>query len=362
MIGIIFSQKKLQRIVSGIERVENIGYYYQLAHLLETDLLFFSLNRVIFAKGLVRGYLYSPKIAALSPMFCEIPQVNLLRTFVKKPDNFISLTKLAKITKIRFINLVPDRDKAKINRFLKKNKNIAKHIPKTENLKINNIDKYLQLYPKILIKPKDGAKGERIYTIEKRNKNYVVKYIFKGRQLSKKLSPIDFQEFCHKTFIFPANYLVQPWIVFKKYEGNKFDIRTSVQKTKSGGWQVTGVVARIAKKNGIVTNVAQGGKAISFQQLRTKVGVINEKELYNLSLNVARSIEALYPAAADLGLDIAIDEQNKLWFLEVNFCDERYAYRDSGNLEMWFEVYKHPVEYAHSLTYSRMNPLHFLWR
>jgi hypothetical protein len=59
--------------------------------------------------------------------------------------------------------------------------------------------------------------------------------------------------------------------------------------------------------------VAQGGRAVLFKDI--------------------------HPSTADIGLDIAIDKNHKLWFIEANYCDERYFYRESSDFDMWQASY-----------------------
>ncbi|WP_376768681.1 YheC/YheD family protein [Paenibacillus foliorum] len=48
------------------------------------------------------------------------------------------------------------------------------------------------------------------------------------------------------------------------YEGRPFDLRISVQRDASGEWQLTGIVAKIASKKTLLTNIAQGALFIDW--------------------------------------------------------------------------------------------------
>ncbi|WP_339061695.1 YheC/YheD family protein [Tepidibacillus marianensis] len=70
------------------------------------------------------------------------------------------------------------------------------------------------------------------------------------------------------------------------------------------------------------------------------------KEIRNAGIEIAQTLEKLCPHIADLGIDIGIDKNNHLWIIEVNFFDEKAAYRESNQYKMWFDSYRFPFEFA----------------
>lgn len=346
MIGYIFPPNKLKRIAAGFEKTENIAYYYELAEKNKVDLLFYSLRQIDISQGNVKGLLYFHQEKKLEEHTVSIPKVNLVRTILRNKSFYEQLKELEKKEQRIFINLIPERNKYVINQFLSSKQDIRSFIPSSELLSFDNLKRFLKEKNKIIIKPINGALGNRIMAIEKNQGKFIVRYMVKKKLIRKEIPQKELDKFFQDRFKNPNTYLLQPWIDFKTFENAKFDIRTSVQKDKKGKWQVTGIVTRVAKKDGIVTNVAQGGRAVSFAELKNTLAVDPLKQINQLSLKIALALEELYPATADLGLDIGIDEKNHLWFIEANYADQRYAYRESNDLDMWYNTYKTPFEYA----------------
>lgn len=345
MLGIIFSKKKLARIQEGTEKNENIHFYFKLAETNKVMLFFYSIDNIDYQSRKVEGLLYSIEDRKLLRETVNIPKVNLLRTIIEEKYYHV-LVELKQKYQIDFINLVPHKNKYYLLHFLLLNNKISPNIPDFTRLSYKNLICFIDLYGKILIKPINGSRGNKIFVFSKENNHYIVDYIYKKNQQKKIININHLYKYYKSHFPTPSLYYIQKWITFTNYEGKKFDIRTSVQKNKNGKWIVTGIVVRIARKDCFVTNIAQGGNAMSFDKIKPLLKNDAEINIKKLSINIAKAIENLYPSIADLGLDIGIDDKNKLWFIEANYYDEKYSFQLSNNLDMWFASYKHPFEFA----------------
>lgn len=346
MIGLIFPIKKLKRILTRKESLENVQFYYDLASEYKVDLLFYSLKNIDFDNNLVDGYHFSFKAQSLENELIKLPKINIVRTILRRKQTYYKLKQLEQKNSIQFINLIPERNKYKIYQFFIKNDELKQYTPDTALLTYKTMNDFLSLYNKIIIKPINGYLGERVYFIEKQTENYFIKYTRNKKQFTDKISNKELSDFFQDHFQHNSLYLIQPWIHFKKYKDKIFDVRISIQKNVIAKWEITGIVTRIANGSSIVTNVAQGGKAIPFADVACILEADSQEKINQLSLKVAETLEKLYPSTMDLGLDIGIDEENNLWFIEANFCDQRYAYKLANNHNMWLTTYRVPFEYA----------------
>lgn len=347
MIGILIATTKIERMKNGSEKKENISFYMKLAKQYKIDLMFYSPYSLVNFKARIEGYVFNHEKEQWKIENLPIPKINMIRTIIQDPSILLSMRKLEEEGVI-FMNKTAGRNKDKMIHFLKETE-LRSYVPETLPLTFNNIVSSLEWYKAIMIKPVHGSMGERIVKIDKQKDHYEVQYIYR-RQHHRKVVKNHSQLFmlCNRLFQNPKGYILQPWISFMKYEESPYDIRTSVQKDQDGEWRVTGIVARVAKKDGIVTNVAQGGRAVPFYKIEPFLSYDKKEELYKFSLDLARQIEIYNPYATDLGLDIGFDDAGKLWFIEANYCDERYAYRESGDLDMWQKSYEVPFSYAYA--------------
>jgi glutathione synthase/RimK-type ligase-like ATP-grasp enzyme len=354
MIGIIFSSVKLKRIIAEKERYENANFYIRFAEENEVDLFLYTIKSMTRTKNKVLGYRYLHQEKKFIPEKNDIPKVNLIRTVIRK-IGYDQLKEIEEKKQVLFTNLVRGRDKYRIYKYLSCIKSVNDHIPETETLSYENIESFLKKFHHIVIKPVSGAMGKKICVVERSQRRYVLNYTYKGKNIKKEIPIKRFPAFLKRNFPFFSAYIIQKYIPFQTYEGEKFDIRTSVQKGKDDHWRVTGIVTRVAGKDGIVTNVAQGGRVVPFKEVNCTLAPETKSKVYDFSLNIAKELENLYPSLIDLGLDIAIDRQGHLWFIEANYCDQRYAYREAKNLDMWEASYRTPFEYAYAEYIKIMN-------
>jgi glutathione synthase/RimK-type ligase-like ATP-grasp enzyme len=347
MIGIIFNPSKLYRIIKQRESYENVQFYYDLAEDNKVDLFFYTVKGISGGKE-VKGYLYQYQTKKIISTKIEIPKVNILRTILKGNRMYHNLKKKEQKYNIQFINMTSGRNKFRLYQFLRENENISKYLPDTERLSFKNLIRFIKEYNRVIIKPINGALGEGISSIEREEGGFLVHSSRYENQQERRIKSNQLYRFYKKFFDKPYLFIVQRWIPFKTYQGEKFDLRTSVQKDKEGVWQVTGLVSRVASENGIVTNIAQGGRAVPVKDIYPHLKENIDKKIKQLAIEIASELEKIYPSTADLGLDIAIDEDHKLWLIEANYCDERYSYRESNDLDMWQASYKFPFEYAYA--------------
>lgn len=347
VIGIVFSPARLRRLSENKEEKENIQYYYDLSKEHRVNLLFYCL-RDIRADG-VEGYYYDHEQEKLEFVSTNVPKVNLMRTLARYEDRIRLLRELENEGKAKFLNLIPTRDKLKVYRHLAQCKRIGDRIPETDILSLGVLHRYLQKYGKVIIKPNGGAFGQKVMQISRNERNFFVEYMISRRYYKMVVAPNKLPRFYKKIFKNPSSFVVQQWVDLCRFEGGKMDIRVSVQKNKEGVWGITGNAVRVAPLGGIVTNVAQGGRVISYKDVKDSLPGCVDESLSDLSFEIAEQLEKLHPSVTDLGLDIAVNSEGKLWLIEANFFDERYSFRESKETDLWFASYRNPFEYAYSL-------------
>lgn len=146
-------------------------------------------------------------------------------------------------------------------------------------------------------------------------------------------------------------YLVQERIPLAEVEGRPFDMRVTVQRGWGGEWAITGSFAKLAPTGGFVSNIARGGAAVHGRSaLESVFGGEKASDIQmaisSLGLWVARSLDLNLPGLADLGLDIGITGDGRLYFIECNGRDQRYGFQKAGLTQTWKDSYNRPMGYA----------------
>jgi hypothetical protein len=120
-------------------------------------------------------------------------------------------------------------------------------------------------------------------------------------------------------------YQIQQGLNLIQIGGRPVDFRALVQRDESGQWSITSIVGRIAGERHFVSNLARGGTlstvagALARSNLYAGLHAFAQAKLRRCALDVAKGIETQIDAHfAELGIDLAVDTDGKVWLLEVN--------------------------------------------
>ncbi len=192
---------------------------------------------------------------------------------------------------------------------------------------VKNIDvfhKFMAFHRKVVFKPIDGRKGKGIYFISKAGKtNYEVRKDSENSVYSKsQLDELIRGQLSTGTFI------MQPYIQSVTKSGQVYDFRLHVQKDGEGKWVITTVYPRIAPFGSIIPNINNGGftnylDPFLEQEFKEQAYDIR-RMLEHFSLALAQHLDEIQmvkfgEVIDEIGIDIGLDEQQKIWMYEVNW-------------------------------------------
>lgn len=197
-------------------------------------------------------------------------------------------------------------------------------IPSISITSIETLFDFMSQHPTVVFKPIDGHKGQGVTFIEKYANHYLVKY--SGQQFSYTQTQLD--DFVQQR-LKERQYLAQPYINSRTQKGIPFDLRLHVQKNGQGEWIINLMYARLSRSQSIVvTNLSSGGSRIPIDRfLRNEYpnsAESRKKQLENFALQLAKHLDDLQlenhgERLDELGIDIGIDQNNKIWIYEVNW-------------------------------------------
>lgn len=145
-------------------------------------------------------------------------------------------------------------------------------------------------------------------------------------------------------------FIAQQGLSLKKVEGRATDLRALVQRDRSGEWRLTGVGVRVGARSGVVSNLHAGGRATKIDVLvskpdrRIKAEAL-EKRIEELVLKVAETLGRQH-LLGELGIDLGLDTDGRLWVIEVNLRPGRATFRQAGLIESWRRSGRAPLEFA----------------
>ncbi|MGF9967081.1 YheC/YheD family protein [Bacillus rhizoplanae] len=179
----------------------------------------------------------------------------------------------------------------------------------------------IKRYKKVIIKPRSGHQGGGIVLIEKHGTNH-----YKINEAGI-LSTIDEKQLLNliSNKIQEPDYLVQRFISSQTKSGLVFDFRLHVQKNGEGKWVITSIYPRIGRFGTITSNMGSGGYS-AYLDIFLKTEFDNswydiQRYLEQFALSFSNHFDSLYDNESldELGIDVGIDENQKLWLFEVNW-------------------------------------------
>ncbi|WP_066320408.1 YheC/YheD family protein [Bacillus sp. FJAT-29814] len=306
------------------------------------DFIYFTYHDVDFNKKIVKGLVYEQGIWLAKQT--EIPAVIINSC---NPKNNKQSMIMERLKRHAVFTSYPVGNKIKVYRKIKKAKTFAAYlIPSIVVNSENDLYSFLEKHSAAVLKPLSGNHGKRIYFINKINDMYkwtdgLNEQFYKKEELKALILQV----------IVKQKYLLQPFIECKTKSGLTYDFRLHVQKNGTGQWEKTLIYPRISGNSKKVSNISSGGYRGELDPfLKAEFGEDSLKmkqTLEEFALTFAAHFDSLYPNPFDeLGIDIGVDQQQKLWIFEVNWRP------GSNNRE--FEVGKRLIPYCRFLAAKKM--------
>lgn len=184
------------------------------------------------------------------------------------------------------------------------------------------LEKFLEDYDFIFLKPNAGNKGNRIYVIEKEHHGFTLSFYNHKQKVSHVCNSIDdILQICFRV-VTGRPYIIQQGIDIPKYARSRFLIRTIAIDDGNEWHQIHKVV--LASMHGDVANTTQGGSNYfleDFCQL-----IMDEKQAADLMNQIQTATEKLldvlnqhYPnSLMEIGFDYLMDSNGMLYLDEIN--------------------------------------------
>ncbi|MDR7001292.1 YheC/YheD family protein [Neobacillus niacini] len=199
------------------------------------------------------------------------------------------------------------------------------YIPETKIFTKENLEEFTQKYEMVFIKPIHGSQGKNIFRLTRDQNGYSLKTSIK--KVPNEWLTVDSIENIYKQIkMIQGNriYIIQQGIHLMMNESCPMDFRALCHKNIENNWSVTSLIARISHEEEFVSNIARGGTVMKplpalYTALEKEMAAKLISQMKKLSIDTATTISRYSQGiTGELGIDIGVDNEGKLWLIEVN--------------------------------------------
>ncbi|MDA8234747.1 MAG: YheC/YheD family protein [Clostridia bacterium] len=321
----------------------------------------FTPSGINWDKRVVNGYVFRGNMEAgfWEPCTFPIPQVVYDRIGNRRTENMkdVQETKrrLLSLRGLQYFNL-RYLNKLETHQFLKTRPEVAHYLPETNGYGEGSVlYSFLDKYDVIYVKPTNGSLGRGIIKVNRAGDFFQYRYRLRnGRIVNGSATSKEALKGCLDRLVKSKPYILQQGLNLRTYNGAPFDIRILMQKNHNGLWRRTKMLARVAKKGSITSNLSAGANPELIADILRNVFGEDPNKPGGLG-NRLRKVGDLIPAAleeamgiqfGELGLDLGIDESGKVWLIEVNSKPYKAMETQKGTQEVVRNSVIRPLGYA----------------
>lgn len=259
-----------------------------------------------------------------------IPDVVYNRLTTRKLENNSRVQHFMKEVKSRYGTTVFNEkylDKTDVFDALKQDASLIRYLPESHLFKnFQMLKSMASRHSVVFLKPITGSLGKGIIRISRiSGQSYSCQTTSLNGTIRQTFPNIEAVFSSISSKLKQRRYQIQQGLHLIETGGRPVDFRALVQRNNLGVWGVTSVVARIAGSNHFVSNLARGGTLSRVKEAlaKTNLTAVQQRNasanLRKAALDIAKGIETQVKGHfGELGVDLAVDSNGKVWLLEVN--------------------------------------------
>jgi hypothetical protein len=289
----------------------------------------FSIDSIDWENERIKGFAFIPSLDKWTDAWYPMPDVIYDRgaKFIEEQKIIVReiRERFRSNPNVKYINKLDYIGKWKTYRNLTKYDNISEYLPMTDRYRsFNDLLIMLKQHSFIFLKAYYGSGGKQVLSLEKSNGQY--KLVFYSDELQELImSDVEEVRKHIEEFTEGRKFIIQHGIRLLKYKGRFFDMRVLVIKDNKGQWRAISNYARIAKANLTITNYCAGGECDFYNNIYPdlssplcKGSIPNYDDVASVAIKIASVIDQEFGTFGELGMDMAIDQYGKIWFIEAN--------------------------------------------
>lgn len=206
---------------------------------------------------------------------------------------------------------------------LEKSNELKSFVPRTEVYEPKSLTRWLKEEPEFYLKPVQGSKGEGILKVSQKGKAYSLQQQSVG--IKKQYHLLSHSDLIKQIASLTSRkrYVLQKAIQLQRIDDCIYDLRTLVQRGRTGEWAVSGIGARVSEIHGITTHVPNGGHIETVHSVLQSSFGTDAEIVYNrldeVAVTIAEEIaNHHHELIGEMSMDLGVDSSGDIWFFEAN--------------------------------------------
>lgn len=362
VMGMFMNENAVRRLSEGRPTVKMVEMA-NAAKAAKILIYFFTVGDVEWAGNVINAVFYKHETNTWERRKMPLPDVLYDRGGGFSADSLVKARELRKkldgIPNLRKINARHYFDKWDLYCKLFKHKEMSVYLPETILYK-NNLDEFRKMvdkYPTVYLKMCTGNNGKGVIRVRKESSlQYEYSYYKEGIVRGDVHSLDELIDIANK-LMDNRSFIIQQGIDVLTYQNNKVDIRVLVQRDGRGVWRNTSMPVRIAVNDCAVTSTRSGSKVYPFEEAFCKILKFGRQQVESIKSDICKlistavnTLELEYGTFGELGIDVAVDKDQKLWFIESNAKPAKDTILIAGPRADIVKSFRLPFEYCKYLT------------
>lgn len=361
LVGVLMNENTVRQLKNN-DPTEKLERLVKAAQYSNVNMYFFTANDINWPDSLVNAVVYVHDKNKFAEKEMPLPDVLYDRgggfTLKGLPIVREMRRQLNNIPEIMKINSQHYFDKWDLHEKLSRHQETKYYLPDTKIYRnASDLVDMLDEYNTVYLKKCTGSNGRGVIRVRKQDEG-VYEYSYFKENVIKGVTQ-SVKELIEETnnLMNDKSFIIQEGIDVLTYQDNKVDLRVLVQRDGMGVWRITSIPVRIAVNDCAVTSTKSGSKVYQFDiALRDILGFSNDEteklksDIRSMMRTIVRVLEAEYGTFGELGIDVAIDKKNKLWFIESNAKPAKDTILIAGPESDINDSFRLPFEYAKFLT------------
>jgi len=316
---------------------------------------FFMLKDIDIRALSIKGLYFDPARSSWDTAVFPFPDVVYMRKMPdpqdKKERAFLEL--LIKL-RIPLVNSLPIFDKWQVHQALSRQLRISPYLPETRlyHKHSHDLTEMLRLYKKVYLKARQGSRGREVMQVSLLHGGRLEYRYFDG----KLFSGIVDQQFFHRVldgFFGDRGFIIQQPIDLITFNDSVVDLRAEMQRNGEGWLEIIAVPVRVGCSRSPITT---HGTCFRFEHffsdlLNYNLSALEElsEDLRTLLFHIYQALEITYGPFGELGLDIGLDKNKRLWLIECNSQSAKVSLMNAYGGSTVRKAFTNPLQYAQYL-------------